>query len=312
MVQDRSGENIARGISQFGQSVGSGLGDMFERMAKQKEDRKKEAQTATSMRMSLKKLDPDNAHEYDLMNPYALPGAMQGILGKAQMDADRARQSADAEREKHFKSMREGEEAKRQAAEGQAAAAPGFFGSLSRMAEGQPSVGEMQRSYEGEDGVMPDEKNRPQGRPFDPARDVPRAASESGYNIPPSSLDDVIKAFTKKGGAVPGTVVPVPGRPDLGFGIQSDSGSGSFLPLPKPTVTRQPGTGPMISEDKNFYWDEKAQTWKSMRQEKVDPLQALTDAINGVGKNNAQTSPSGVGAPALRFRKGANGQPEQY
>lgn len=312
MVQDRSGENYARGIGQFAGAVSDGAGDWFERMAKHKEERKKEAQTATSMRMSLKKLDPDNAHEYDLMDPYALPGAMQGLLGKAQMDADRARQSADAEREKHFKSLREGEEAKRQAEGEQRAAAPGFFASLSRMADDQPGVGEMQRFYEGEGTAMPEESQRPQGRPFNPARDIPRAASESGYNIPPSSLDDIVKAFTKKGGAVPGTVHAVDGLPGYMFGTMSENGGGSFLPVPAPTDPDVDPDGPEISKDGRFYKDKKTKAWKPLRQERVDPLQALTDAINGVGKNNAPTSPTGTGAPALRYRKNAKGEVEQY
>lgn len=283
MVQDRSGENIGRGISQFGDSVGRGLGDMFERMAKHKEERKKEAQTATSMRMSLKKLDPENSHEYDLMDPYALPGAMQGILGKAQMDADRARQSADAEREKHFKSLREGEEAKRQAEEEQRAAAPGFFSSVSRMAEGQPSVGEMQRFYEGEGTAMPDEKNRPQGRPFDAARDIPRAASESGYNIPPSSLDDVIKAFTKKGGAVPGTVRPVDGLPGYMFGVMGEGGGGSFLPIPQPNTRVEAKDAPKI-DGYDILPDSKG-NWKYHPKTKDKPAFDISpfDA-NGDGK----------------------------
>jgi len=238
----RGGESLARGLESAGQSVGKMLSQFGERKRKDKND----AAIARGLRSALKALEKSEAEgdgadegfgrsgtkekrepdtdKFDSMGLPELRGYMEGLGIKSRQEKEQQHgRYIDAQIKRQ-----DAESARLEADRENQARAPGFYADVARRAAGQPGVGEMQQFYESGDVT---EADRPKGRPFNPNVDVPRAIAQSGYN-PGAQYDDIIKGFRASGGPKPGTVLPVPGRPDLGFGVQSDSGSGTFLPKP--------------------------------------------------------------------------------
>jgi hypothetical protein len=322
MVQDRSGENIGRGISQFGSAMGDGIGDMFDRMKKEKEKEKEDGKESTKILSTLMHLDPKNADKYKANSLAERRGALEGVMIKSRMDAEEAQRREAAAREKHYEGeakrrmeeeKRHMEEEKRRGAEegrrqeeerrrgNQETATPNFFNELSRMREAiTPSNERMEKFYEGEPGVMPREEDRPQPRPFDALRDVPAAAGSTGYNIPPGQFDDLVKAFTppKQGWNLqPGVTIT---HPDGTTAYPTSPGSLQIPSNKGGRPERKPGAGPIISESGTHYWDDNKQTWIPMPQ--PDPFKAAMADKFGVGAGGGGGGGGGRGGADRRLK----------
>lgn len=189
MVQDRSGENLARGIEQ----LGSGLAGFFEALAERKRRVKEEAGVATSLRTTLKKLDADRASEYDTMGVDQLRGAFQALGLRGAMEERQQRLEMLGQQIGKMKADREREEHARVREE----KAPAFFATLGRVSDGQPSVTQLQNYYENGDGTTP----APVGRWMSPIAAIARSVEETGY-VPErdNTFAGIMKMLQPEGG----------------------------------------------------------------------------------------------------------------
>lgn len=289
MVQDRSGENLARGIEGFGQ----GMARMLDTLSRKKEQDKQEAKLTVSLRKTLKDLDASqalsegreaNPHIFDNMGPDEVRGTMRGIMVKSQLDKDAAALS-------HYKRMnatadREADRAK---------AFPGFVRAMGQLAQAPESV----------PSPLGNEEFDRRTAPVTP-QSVMRTMGETGYDPGAQNFDDIMRAFTPK---QTGWNLGPNQEFDLGGGRRGVAVSpNSMQVIPPEKANVQPGEGPRKSKDGKFFWDEKNQQWKPIHEGSFE--ETLQRVLGGPAAGGAPAVPGA--APTLRYRKGANGEVEQY
>jgi hypothetical protein len=309
-VQDRSGDYalaggraLAAGIEQ----AGSGIARIFEAMARKKEQEKQEAKLAVSLRKTLKDLDAAQALRegrepapatFDLMGPDDLKGAFEAVGINARLE----REAAALEYVKN-------QIAAQRRAEARARAFPGLARRL----------GELGQEPENVPSPLSNEEFARRTSPITP-QGVLAEMGTSGY-VPEglSEFDDIIRAFTPKGGgAMPGTIRSVPGLEGYVFGVQSDTGAGTFLALPKPDGG---GRTPQLTEvliggqPSGWLVNEKGRYLRKPKAE--DPFDFSQFDSNGDGELNEQEAQqanlaaamkkAGIAYPGLKITGGRAG-----
>jgi len=285
MVQDRSGENVARGIEQFGR----GISRLLEGLAERKERRKKEAQLTDKLRGIADILDEENKDAHKLMGAAQIEGKVEGMFMKSRL----AKEKAALEEHAQNKALVAQQIVKMKNDEAQQSRLAQVFQRLGQMGQDQATVPSPLSNETFDAATAPVTPNV-----------IARLIGEAGGGVPSGAFDDIVRAFVPKesGGwrLQPGQVIDYGGR--KGMAVSPNSLQLDDAKKDKEELMREPGEGPRVSKDGKFFWDDHTQAWKPISA--GNPLNELLRERFGLN-DGADAAAPGKGAgsklPKLRF-----------
>lgn len=197
MVQNRAGENLGRGIEQFGQ----GIGRLFDSMKEEKERLKKEGQLADKMRGIADILDPESKDKHKLMAPGQIEGKVEGLFAQSRMRKEQAQLAESQSQQKliaaQIEKMKQADEQQRQLAN--------VYSELGKRGQAPESV----------PSPVSNEAFDQATAPVTPSV-IAGIIGQQGGGVPSNAFDDIVRAFATKAqtgwNLKPGETLNVGGR----------------------------------------------------------------------------------------------------
>ena len=223
---DLAGQYLYQGITQAGQTIAAGLGDLIENLSKKSKERKAYLGLADAMKESGELSEAQHAA---LVN--ADTDTIKGFVDGKKVAATLAKTRQDTAEQRARAALYSQQAEDRKTELGNAQVQPEFMAAMERYLSPTGGYDDASQTPEGRAAMI---AGTVQPGPMTPLRAVARAARETGYTIKPGQLDDVLRSL-KYGQA--------PTLPE-GFAPTKATVGGVTYEAPPAPVTVPPGFSP--------------------------------------------------------------------